>query len=143
MAALPGSTDKPSKKQKMQASAKDVPTLQAAQQVQEMGKHDHFQAPKTRETYAQHINQAHRWLQSHFKKDRTLSTPSHAEKGLEIYHDPMFKDAFEEQPNHCSSEALAIYLGWKGFREDSKCSQSTVDGIRAAFKWMWDEVSVL
>ena len=148
-AALPGSTDKPSKKQKTQASAKDeasakdVLTLQAAQQVQKAGKKDHLRAPKARETYAQHVNQARRWLQSHFKEDGTLSTPSHAEEGSEIYHDPKFKHAFEERPNHCSSEALAIYLGWRGFNEDSKCSPSTIDGIRAAFKRLWDEASVL
>ncbi|KIM57781.1 hypothetical protein SCLCIDRAFT_1121577, partial [Scleroderma citrinum Foug A] len=38
----------------------------------------------------------------------------------------------------CSDSALALYLSWKGF--DQKCSQSTIDGIRAGFKWWWDGV---
>jgi len=141
-------TDKPGKKQKTAANAEEdqptsTTTFQEAREVKEAGKLTHFRAPKTRETYARHIDQARRWLQSHFKEDGTPSIPSHPEEGSEIYHDPAFKDAFKQHPNHCSSEALSIYLAWKGFSEVKKCAQSTIDGIRAAFKRMWDEASVL
>ena len=126
-AAPPGTADKPRKKQKTQASAKDQSTLQEAHQAKEMGKQAHLQALRTMETYSQHVNQARAWLRSHFKEDGTLSIASHPEEGSEIYHDPAFKDAFEEHPNHCSNEALSIYLGWRGFKEN--CNQSTIDGI--------------
>ena len=140
-AAPPGTADKPRRKQKTQADAKDQPTLQAAHQAKETGKQAHLRALRTTETYGQHVNQARTWLRSHFKEDGTLSITSHPEEGSEIYHDPAFKDAFEQQPNHCSNKALSIYLGWRGFEEN--CSQSTVDGIRAGFKAMWEEASVL
>jgi len=152
-AAPPGSvTDKPAKKQKTAANAEDAEetdlptsttTFQDVREVKEAGKQTHFRAPKTRETYARHIDQARRWLKSHFKEDGTPSIPSHPEEGSEIYHDPAFKDVFERQPNHCSNEALSIYLAWKGFSDVKKCAQSTIDGIQVAFKWMWDEASVL
>ena len=129
IAATKRTPGKPRKKKTVLASTKDLPTLQAAHQAKEMGKQTHLQAPRTRETYSQHLNQARTWLKSHFKEVRNLSIPSHPEsvEGSEIYHDPAFKDAFEWHPNHCSNEALSIYLGWRGFKE--KCSQSTVDGI--------------
>ncbi|KIK11356.1 hypothetical protein PISMIDRAFT_74908, partial [Pisolithus microcarpus 441] len=56
----------------------------------------------------------------------------------EVYGDPDFKNAFERMPNQCSDKALALYLSWRGFQEN--CSQSTIDGIRAAFKLLWDKV---
>ena len=37
---------------------------------------------------------------------------------------------------------LVVYLGWKGFAKVKPSSQSTIDGIRAVFKLMWDEASV-
>ena len=129
------------KKQKMQAGAKDQPTLQAVHQAKETGKQAHLRALRTMETYSQHVNQACAWLQSHFKEDGSLSITSHPEESSEIYHDPASKDVFEGQPNHCSNEALSIYLGWKGFKEN--CSQSTIDGIWVGFKAMWEEASVL
>ncbi|KIN97880.1 hypothetical protein M404DRAFT_100511, partial [Pisolithus tinctorius Marx 270] len=55
----------------------------------------------------------------------------------EIYSDPNFKSAFERVPNRCSDKALALYLSWRGFQENS--SQSTIDGVRAGFKMLWDE----
>ena len=151
--APPGSSVKPRKKQQQQqqqpqqttpASEEDesLPTLKAACQLNETGKKTHLQALKMREMYACHVKLAQTWLRSHFNADRILSISSHPEEGVEIYHDPAFKDAFKQHPNHCSNEALAIYLGWKGFLDDLS-GQSTIDGIRAAFKRLWDEASVL
>jgi len=74
--------------------------------------------------------------------DDTLSVVKHPGEGLEIYHKPAFKNAFECQPNECLDQALSIYLGWKGFTKVKPSSQSIIDGIQAAFKLMWDEVSV-
>jgi len=147
--APPGSSVKPRKKQQQQqqqpapASEEDesLPTLQAARRLNEKGKKTHLQALKTRETYARHVKLAQTWLRSHFNADGILSISSRPEEGTEIYHDPAFKDAFEQHPNHCSNEVLAIYLGWKGFSDDPS-GQSTIDGIRAAFKRLWDEASV-
>ncbi|KAL4064546.1 hypothetical protein J3A83DRAFT_4191265 [Scleroderma citrinum] len=68
-----------------------------------------------------------------------IQSPNHPEKDSETYGDPGFKDAFEHKPNQCSDKALALYLSWRGFQEH--CSQSTIDGIRAAFKMWWDEAN--
>jgi len=119
-----------------------LPTLQAACQLNEKGKKTHLQAPKMRETYAHHVKLVQTWLQSNFNADGILSISSRPEEGAEIYHDLAFKDAFEQHPNHCLNKALAIYLGWKGFSDDPS-GQSTIDGIQAAFKQLWDKVSVL
>ena len=134
-----GSPDKPRKKWKTPA-ARDLSTLQAAHKAKEVGKQTHLRAPRTRETYGRHVHQAHAWLQSHYAADHVLSTASPDEETA-IYRDPGFKDAFERCPNHCSDQALSIYLSCRGFEEN--CSQSTVDGIRAAFKMHWEEASVL
>ena len=68
---------------------------------------------------------------------------NHPDKGLEIYHKPAFRNAFEVHLNEYSDQALSIYLGWKGFAEEKPSGQSTIDGIRAVFKMMWDEASVM
>ncbi|KAL4072545.1 hypothetical protein V8B97DRAFT_2023336 [Scleroderma yunnanense] len=74
----------------------------------------------------------------HFTAEK-IQSPNHPEKDSETYGDPGFKDAFEHKPNQCSDKALALYLSWRGFQEH--CSQSTIDGIRAAFKMWWDEAN--
>ena len=134
------SPEKSGRKQKKSA-AKDLPTLQAAHQAKEDGKETHLLSKKTRDVYARHVHQARGWLQSHYTADGTLSVATHPGEGSEIYHDPAFKNAFERCPNQCSDQALSIYLGWRGFKE--KCSQSTVDGIQAAFKLMWNDALVM
>ena len=111
----------------MPAAVKDLPTLQEAHQAKEDGKDTHFRAPKTVDIYDRYVRQAHKWLQSHYAADGTLSVATRPEEGSKIYHDPEFKEAFERQPNKCSDQALSIYLGWRGFKEN--CSQSTVDRI--------------
>jgi len=124
-------------------AAKDLPTLHEAQQVKEDGKQTHRLAPKTRDVYNRHIEQARTWLRSHYAADGTLTVANHPDNGSEIYHKPAFRNVFEVHPNECSDQALSIYLGWKGFAEEKPSGQSTIDGIRAVFKMMWDEASVM
>ncbi|KAI6095655.1 hypothetical protein EDD16DRAFT_1719009 [Pisolithus croceorrhizus] len=131
-----GSPKKPRKRMRVPAGKEQL-SLQAIHQIKEVGKQTHLRATKTRETYSRHIRQARSWLQSHFPAEGTPRIPAHAEDESDIYADPGFKDAFGQVPNQCSDKALALYLSWRGFQED--CSQSTIDGIRAAFKMLWDE----
>ncbi|KIN97548.1 hypothetical protein M404DRAFT_160167 [Pisolithus tinctorius Marx 270] len=135
--ASSGSPNKPKRKARV-STAKELPSLHTVHQIKEAGKQTHLRAAKTRATYFRHVRQAHSWLGSHFLAEGTPSALSHAVDNSEVYSDPNFKNAFECVPNQCSDKALALYLSWKGFQEN--CSQSTIDGIRAAFKMLWDEV---
>ncbi|KAI5982051.1 hypothetical protein EDD15DRAFT_2181820 [Pisolithus albus] len=131
---------RPSKKPKRRAgasTAKEQPSLHVVHQIKEAGKQTHLRAAKTRETYSRHVRQARSWLQGHFPLEGAPQILAHTEHESEIYSDPGFKNAFERVPNQCSDKALALYLSWRGFQEN--CSQSTVDGVRAAFKMLWDE----
>ncbi|KAI6004797.1 hypothetical protein EDD15DRAFT_2191570 [Pisolithus albus] len=131
---------RPSKKPKRGArasTAKEQPSLHVVHQIKEAGKQTHLRAAKTRETYSRHVHQARLWLQGHFPLEGAPQILAHTEHESEIYSDPGFKNAFERVPNQCSDKALALYLSWRGFQEN--CSQSTVDGVRAAFKMLWDE----
>ncbi|KAI5987257.1 hypothetical protein EDD15DRAFT_2372705 [Pisolithus albus] len=125
------------KKRTRAPTTKERLSLQAVHQIKEAGKQTHLRATKTRETYSRHVRQAWSWLQGHFPPEGTPQVPARVEDESEVYTDPGFKDAFERMPNQCSDRALALYLSWRGFQEN--CSQSTVDGIRAAFKMLWDE----
>ncbi|KAI5982209.1 hypothetical protein EDD15DRAFT_2378154 [Pisolithus albus] len=131
---------RPSKKPKRGArasTAKEQPSLHVVHQIKEAGKQTHLWAAKTRETYSRHVRQARSWLQGHFPLEGAPQILAHTEHESEIYSDQGFKNAFERVPNQCSDKALALYLSWRGFQEN--CSQSTVDGVRAAFKMLWDE----
>ncbi|KAI6016548.1 hypothetical protein EDC04DRAFT_2577386 [Pisolithus marmoratus] len=115
-AATSGSPDKPRRRARVPA-AKEHPSLHTVHQIKEVGKQTHLRAVKTRETYSRHVRRACSWLQ--------------------VHSDPGFRNAFERMLNQCSDKALALYLSWRGFQEN--CSQSTIDGIWAAFKMLWDE----
>ncbi|KIK22932.1 hypothetical protein PISMIDRAFT_101590 [Pisolithus microcarpus 441] len=133
-------SSRPSKKPKRRArasTAKEQPSLHVVHQIKEAGKQTHLRAAKTRETYSRHVCQARSWLQGHFPLEGAPQILAHTEHESEIYSDPGFKNAFERVPNQCSDKALALYLSWRGFQEN--CSQSTIDGVRAAFKMLWDE----
>ncbi|KAI6019428.1 hypothetical protein BKA83DRAFT_4495450 [Pisolithus microcarpus] len=133
-------SSRPSKKPKRRArasTAKEQPSLHVVHQIKEAGKQTHLRAAKTRETYSRHVRQARSWLQGHFPLEGAPQILAHTEHESEIYSDPGFKNAFERVPNQCSDKALALYLSWRGFQEN--CSQSTIDGVRAAFKMLWDE----
>ncbi|KAG6329830.1 hypothetical protein ID866_9259 [Astraeus odoratus] len=121
----------------------DQATLQVVHHIKEAGKHAHLQAPKTRKSYAGHVRRGCEWLEARCTMVLSTSTTvkgqgdskNAAEEGG--YDDPEFKNAFQHIPNKYSDKALALYLSWKGFEE--QCSQSTIDGIRAAFKRYWDD----
>ncbi|KAI6029751.1 hypothetical protein BKA83DRAFT_4625377 [Pisolithus microcarpus] len=132
-----GSPKKPRKGRTSVPTAKGQVSLQAIHQIKEVGKQTHLRATKTRETYSRHICQARSWLQSHFPVEGTPQILARTEDESDVYGDPGFKSAFAQVPNQCSDKALALYLSWRGFQEN--CSQSTIDGIRAAFKILWDE----
>ncbi|KIO04655.1 hypothetical protein M404DRAFT_142566 [Pisolithus tinctorius Marx 270] len=68
-------------------------------------------------------------------------TLNHTREDSEIYSDPNFKNAFEHVLNRCSDKALALYLSWRGFQENS--SQSTIDSVQAGFKMLWDKACVV
>ncbi|KAI6138555.1 hypothetical protein BKA82DRAFT_3989880 [Pisolithus tinctorius] len=104
------SPDKPKRGTRV-STAKGLPSLRTAHQIKEAGKETHLRAAKTRAAYLGHVQRAR--------------------------SDPNFKSAFERVPNRCSDKALALYLSWRGFQENS--SQSTIDGVRAGFKMLWDE----
>ncbi|KAI6035401.1 hypothetical protein F5J12DRAFT_924235 [Pisolithus orientalis] len=110
-----------------------------AHRIKEAGKETHLRAAKTRAAYSGHVHRARSWLQSHFPEEGTPPTPNHTGEDSEIYSDPNFKNVFERMPNRCSDKALALYLSWRGFQENS--SQSTIDGVRAGFKMLWDEAT--
>ncbi|KAL4063497.1 hypothetical protein V8B97DRAFT_2026403 [Scleroderma yunnanense] len=61
---------------------------------------------------------------THLQAAKTRET--YARHDSKTYGNPGFKDAFKHKPN-------------QGFQEH--CSQSTIDGIQAAFKTWWDEVN--
>ncbi|KAI6000121.1 hypothetical protein F5J12DRAFT_951289 [Pisolithus orientalis] len=134
------SPDKPKKRARV-STTKELPSLHTAHRIKEAGKETHLRAAKTRAAYLGHVHRAHSWLQSHFPEEGMPLTPNHTGEDSEIYSDPNFKNAFEHVPNRCSDKALALYLSWRGFQENS--SQSTIDGVRAGFKMLWDEADVL
>ncbi|KAI6006498.1 hypothetical protein F5J12DRAFT_768678 [Pisolithus orientalis] len=104
------SPDKPKKRARV-STAKELPSLHTAHRIKEAGKETHLRAAKTRAAYSGHVHRAR--------------------------FDPNFKNTFECMPNRCSDKALALYLSWRGFQENS--SQSTIDSVRAGFKMLWDE----
>ena len=137
---MDGSLEKKEWKRRAPSEA-EIPTLHAALQAREDGKKAHLCAPRTSENYTGHVRRACEWLQhsleGHVASDEVTALEVTSCHSIEdFYNDPLSKDAFEHIPNGRSSEVLSLYLGWKGFQE--KVSQSTIEGIRAAFKWHWD-----
>ena len=139
-ATVPGSPEKKKRKRKTPSTEAGTSTLHAALQAREDGKKAHLRAPRTTESYTGHVCRACEWLQhsleDHVADEETASEVASCHSVEDFYNDPSSKDAFERIPNGRSSEALSLYLAWRGFRE--KVSQSTIEGIRAAFKWHWD-----
>jgi len=120
----------------------DQSQWQEAVRVQEAGKQKYQRAENTSKAYAGHVARGQKWLASHFASethdDAPGRQPSQATNGgEEVYKDPAFRDAFASVLNRCSDKALSLYLSWKGFQEGR--GQSTVEGIRAAFKSYWDD----
>ncbi|KAL4071195.1 hypothetical protein V8B97DRAFT_2104394 [Scleroderma yunnanense] len=118
----------PKSPSKRKTPSSENSSLEAIHHIKEVGKQAHLQAEKMQKAYDGHIHWGCKWLQSHTGSSSTI--PASIVK--DIYNDPRFKDAFENIPNHYSDKALALYLSWRGFHENQ--SQSTVEGVHAAFK---------
>jgi hypothetical protein len=103
------------------------------------------------ECYAGHVKRGRVWLAQHFAN--TDSEASHSELTTlepvtastqvdrdvdDPYQDPDFCHAFDCIPNRMSDKAVALFLTYKGVYQN--LSQGSVDGIRAAFKALWDKV---
>ena len=125
---------------KKTSATKEPGTAQSAHRAKEAGKQAHYLTQKTRKVYGRHVRQGRKWMASLFTKEGNLKFPSHPEDGTQIYHDPKFKDAFANVLNHCSDQALDLYLLHIGFVNG--CTISTIEGVRAAFKRLWKEASV-
>lgn len=106
-------------------------TLEQVHHIKEVGKQTHLQSEKTKKAYAGHVQQGRKWLQSIVSGGNDDS-----ESSLEDFKDPEFKDVFEDIPNRFSAKALSLYVSLKGFGEE--WSRSTVEGVHAAFKKLWD-----
>ena len=139
----PLGSSKKQKEKKKTPTKGETSTLHAALQAKEDGKKAHLRAPRTTENYSSHVRQGHKWLQHNLEGHLTaegtaLEETSSSHSVEDFYKDPLSKDAFEHIPNERSNEVLSLYLAWRGFQENM--SQSTVEGIQAAFKCHWDSV---
>ncbi|KAF8442080.1 hypothetical protein L210DRAFT_3644249 [Boletus edulis BED1] len=115
-------------------------SLQVIARLKEAGKEAHLKAKNTKTCYKGHVNRGRQWLAQHFSTTSNKKhPPTPDDVGEEdMYADPLFPHAFDRVPNGCSDKALALFLTYKGF--DQKRSKGTVEGIRAAFKDLWDNV---
>ena len=140
-AAVPESPQKQKRKGRTPTEV-ETSTLGKTLQAREDGKKTHLHSRNTTENYTGHVRRAREWLQrsleNHVADEGTALEETTESYSIEdFYNDPLSKDAFERIPNGRSSEALSLYLAWRGFQTE-KVSPSTIEGIRAAFKWHWD-----
>ena len=134
-----GSSGKPTRKAGAdEAADKDQPTLKKATRVKDSGIKNHLRAENTCATYTRHVRQGREWLQKLVVAEGEEDSSWQPEEHSKTYSNPCFKDALERTPNECSDSALALYLSWRAFEGNG--SPSTIDGIRAGFKWWWDGV---
>ncbi|KAH0832355.1 hypothetical protein J3R83DRAFT_13378 [Lanmaoa asiatica] len=114
-------------------------SLKVIEQLREAGKEAHLKARNTKKCYTGHVKRGREWLTGHFPagSDSKLSVPEDL-ANEDIYTDPSFRAAFDQIPNHCSDKALSLFLTFKGFHQN--LGKGTVEGIRAAFKHLWDNV---
>jgi hypothetical protein len=138
---LPESPKKKSHKTRSStATSTAVTSLKTISQLKESGKAAHLRAKKTRKCYAGHVKRGRQWLAEHFctETDEHEQSAPDGIKGEkdDPYLDPEFPNAFDCIPNKMSDKALALFLTYKGFHQN--LSQEMVEGIRAAFKDLWD-----
>lgn len=136
-------------------------TLTNIQEIQKDGMRKHGKAGSTTKKYDKYVAAGRRWLAGHYedgeqpgklpKPNATTNSggmdvdgddedPSFLAPNFEedhnissdpVFNEPTFKVAFEDKPNKHSPKALSLFLLFKIFQLD--LSQSTADGIRAAF----------
>ncbi|KAG2041203.1 hypothetical protein BDR03DRAFT_1007530 [Suillus americanus] len=83
-----------------------------------------------RKNYNLYIDHGQKWLKVHASATGCRDEESHNDDAA--YEDPTFRDALKQIPNQHSDKALALFISYKCFHENN--SQSTCDGIQAAFK---------
>lgn len=120
------------------------PSLVALEKLQDSGKQANLNSGQTRRKYEGYVRRGREWLAGHFSQDKNSAAP----KGLDtdklpsaaddIYGDPDFEKAFNERPNKCSHQALALFISYKCFHQNLK--KGTGQGIHAAFKKYWDQL---
>lgn len=118
-------------------------SLKVIEQLKEAGKEAHLKAKNTRKCYTGHVKRGREWLAEHFSandrdSDKAEWSAPDDLAGEDPYGDPEFAHAFDRTPNQCSDKALALFLTYKGFHQN--LGKGTVEGIRAAFKNLWDNV---
>ena len=119
-------------------------SLKVIEQLKEAGKETHLKATNTKKCYVGHVKRGHEWLSEFFNgmappMDLPWLCPEQAlvgQDGPDPYADPAFARAFNSVPNKFSDKALSLFLTYKGFHQDLR--RNTVEGIRAAFKDIWD-----
>jgi hypothetical protein len=123
-------------------------SLMFVEQLKETGKETHLKAANTRKSYAGHINRGREWLAGYFTvpdggspKELSWLAPDHVVGKDDPYTNPAFARAFDHVPNEFSDKALSLFLTHKGF--DQGLGRNTVEGIRAAFKDLWDKAYVI
>ena len=118
-------------------------TLEELHCIKEAGKQKYLQSGATQNAYQGYVRQGREWLEdlvSRLQHKETIDIGS--EEDRELLKNPAFKDAFANIPNQLSAKVLALYLACRGFDEEKPAGQSTIEGIHAAFKRLWTDVSV-
>jgi hypothetical protein len=130
------------KKTHRKRPASSSKSLKVVEQLKEAGKEAHLRANNTRKCYKGHVKRGREWLSDYFAgTDRDADEEWTAPDQLaeeDPYSDPIFPHAFDRTPNKCSDKALALFLTYKGFHQN--LGKGTFEGIRAAFKDLWDNV---
>ena len=143
----PQPSESPQKHRKRAPLGPPSKSLKAIEQLKEARKATRLKAANTRRNYAGHVKRGRTWLAQFFKdgsssesKELSWLTPDHVVGKDDPYTNPAFECAFDRTPNEFSDRALSLFLTYKGFHENP--GKNTVDGIRAAFKDLWDGACV-
>jgi hypothetical protein len=141
----PQPSESPQRRRKRPSSSGT--SLKVIEQLKEAGKETHLKATNTKKCYAGHVKRGREWLAEFFNGTTSPTdlpwlspeqAPAVGQDGPDPYADPAFAHAFDSVPNEFSDKALSLFLTYKGFHQDLR--RNTVEGIRAAFKDLWDRV---
>ncbi|KAF9242145.1 hypothetical protein BU15DRAFT_44465 [Melanogaster broomeanus] len=135
------------KRTRRKRPASSTKSLKVIERLKEAGKEAHLKANNTRRCYTGHVKRGREWLSDYFSgndrdadsdEEGSATAPNHPHAEEDPYSDPAFPHAFDSIPNKCSDKALALFLTYKGFHQN--LGKGTFEGIRAAFKHLWDNV---
>ena len=121
-------------------------SLKVIEWLKEARKKTHLKANNTKKCYAGHVKRGREWLAEFFDggtppTDLPWLSPEQApvsRDDLDPYANPAFARAFDRVPNKFSNKVLSLFLTYKGFHQD--LGRNTIEGIRAGFKDMWEQV---